>query len=136
MSLAVAMERVNGSLLMLKQAWKQICLVVVAEDLPKTLAFKFDVSQNEEHVSLQVDVDGKVNHLGERNHHYLILMLARQYIQDVGLELLPSECGWIDKNVLCRMLGQNESHLNIQVFRFRKQIMGLCGKIRQFASSY
>lgn len=90
---------------------------------PKQLVFKFDVSQNEEHVSLSVQVDGETVDLEMRNHHYLVLVLARKYLEDKTSGILESECGWIDKDLLCKMLGLNGNHINIQVYRFRKQFV-------------
>lgn len=88
-----------------------------------SLAMNFEVSQNEEHVSLQVKMDDKTFDLGLRNHHYLILLLARQRLSDKAAGLSEKEQGWIDKELLSKMLGQNESHINIQVYRFRKQMV-------------
>lgn len=85
--------------------------------------FVFDVSQNEEHVSLKVCLGQTSLDLGERNHHYLLLVLARKFQEDKEAGLMSQECGWLDKGLLCRMLGQSESHLNIQVYRFRKQFI-------------
>lgn len=87
------------------------------------VSFIFDVSQNEEHVSLKICVGQSMVDLGERNHHYLLLLLARKFQEDKDAGLSSQECGWLDKGLLCRMLGQSESHLNIQVYRFRKQFI-------------
>ncbi len=81
----------------------------------------FTVSQNEEHVSLtlflnQINVD-----LGERTHHYLLLMLARQRLKDKQNGIIDTEQGWIDKDLFSKNLGLEESHINILIYRFRKQ---------------
>lgn len=89
------------------------------------VTFVFDVSQNEEHVSLKICIGSSAIDMGERNHHYLLLLLARKFQEDKAVGLHSQECGWIDKGLLCRMLGQSESHLNIQVYRFRKQFIDL-----------
>lgn len=79
------------------------------------------VSQNEEHVSMVVYVDGNPYDLGERNHHYLLLLLARKHIEDANAGFAESEQGWIDKRELERMLLQSEVYINMLIYRFRKQ---------------
>ncbi|MFC3153223.1 FHA domain-containing protein [Litoribrevibacter euphylliae] len=90
---------------------------------PKNLLFKFDVSQNEEHVSLSVQMDEDIIDLEMRNHHYLVLVLARKYLADKSSGIAESESGWIDKDLLCKMLGLSGNHINIQIYRFRKQFV-------------
>ncbi len=86
------------------------------------IKFAFKASQNEEHVSLTLVIDNKHIDLGERSHHYLLLFLARQRLNDKKLHLSEQEQGWIKKDVLKKMLGMPETHINIQVHRFRKQV--------------
>ena len=95
--------------------------------LPKVdeCKFHFSVSQDEEHVVLKLELDNCIYDLKERNHHYLLLYLARQRIEDKKKEIDMAEQGWVDKQVLCKMLGQTENHLNIQVFRQKKQILSV-----------
>jgi pSer/pThr/pTyr-binding forkhead associated (FHA) protein len=83
----------------------------------------FDVSQNEELVSLRLIVAHIEVDLGLRNHHYLLLLLARKRIIDREKNVIESEQGWIDKDLLIRDLGLSENHINIQIYRIRKQIM-------------
>lgn len=83
----------------------------------------FEVSQNEEHVALKITMDQLEYDLGERNHHYLLLLLARARIADKERGIDESEQGWIEKEALSQMLGQSETHINIQVYRFRKQLI-------------
>ncbi|WP_299490578.1 FHA domain-containing protein [uncultured Shewanella sp.] len=82
----------------------------------------FDVSQNEEHVSVTLLLDETPIDLGERNHHYVLLLLARKSLEDGQLGVSLSERGWLDKALLCHMLGQSENHMNIHIYRFRKQL--------------
>ncbi|WP_019615221.1 FHA domain-containing protein [Psychromonas ossibalaenae] len=88
----------------------------------------FDVSQNEEHVSFKLRMDDHEYDLGQRNHHYLLQLLARKRIHDMETGVSETEQGWIDKEELSKMLGQNESHINIQVYRFRKQVVSILPK--------
>ena len=83
----------------------------------------FEVSQNEEHVALKITMDHLEYDLGERNHHYLLLLLARRRMADKKQGIDESEQGWIEKESLSQMLGQSETHINIQVYRFRKQLI-------------
>jgi hypothetical protein len=89
---------------------------------PSDIKFNFKASQNEEHVSLSLVVDNKEFDMGERNHHYLLLLLARQRLADIKKGTPSSEQGWINKDVLVQMTGIIEQHLNIQIYRFRKQV--------------
>jgi hypothetical protein len=89
---------------------------------PNDIKFHFNASQNEEHVSLSLIVDNKDIDMGERNHHYLLLLLARQRLKDSENGIRPSEQGWIDKNILINMTGIIEQHLNIHLHRFRKRV--------------
>lgn len=99
-------------------------------DMPRShqLGIYFDVSQNEEHVSLKFRMDDAEYDLGQRNHHYLLLLLARKRLEDKVAGVDEAEQGWIDKEDLSRMLGQSENHINIQVYRFRKQIVSVLPK--------
>lgn len=82
----------------------------------------FDVNQNEEHVSITLVVNGKRFDLGERTHHYLLLLLARQKIEDQRRGLRELDQGWVKKDVLIQSLRMKEQHINIHIYRFRKQV--------------
>jgi hypothetical protein len=82
----------------------------------------FMVSQNEEHICMQLNVGQQQLSLGERSHHYLILLLARQYVNDKTRGLIGSEMGWIDKDLLATMLNFSENHINVHIWRFKKQV--------------
>lgn len=92
-----------------------------APDLP---TFDFFVSQNEEHIQLSAKFGGEQIDFGERAHHYSLLTLARRRFADHerGLDALAQ--GWLGVDQLSKMLGIEPSHLNIQLFRARSQIMG------------
>ncbi|KXO13154.1 FHA domain protein [Moritella sp. JT01] len=89
------------------------------------VSIQFMVSQNEEHVAMKLTMGGQVYDLGQRNHHYLLLILARKRLEDVIKGVRADEQGWIDKELLSKILGQSENHINIQIYRFRKQIVQL-----------
>lgn len=84
--------------------------------------FIFRVSQNEEHVSLTINYGSYALDMGERTHHYLLLLLARKRIKDTEDDVSVAEQGWYDKDQLCKDLGIAEEHLNIHIYRLRKQI--------------
>ena len=90
---------------------------------PAPINVNFSVSQDEEHVSLSIQLENKVIDLGERTHHYLLLILARKRMADKLKNLDDKEQGWIDKSLLCQQIGLDENHINILIYRFRKQLI-------------
>ncbi len=91
------------------------------DDFP-AIEINFEVSQNEEHVSLSIALDNQLINLGHRTHHYLLLLLARQRLADNDAGLDDNEKGWVDREILSKNLGMDESHINIQIYRLRKQM--------------
>ncbi|MFT4928845.1 MAG: hypothetical protein ACI8WB_004965 [Phenylobacterium sp.] len=87
------------------------------------LAIDFAASQDEEHVSIVLTMDSQQFDLGERNHHYLLLLLARKYLEDKAEGFTTMEQGWIEKDALIKMLNLDEIHINMQIYRFRKQVL-------------
>ncbi len=87
----------------------------------RNVFFHFDVSQNEEHVIIEFQTHKNRYSLSERSHHYLLLLLVRQRRQHMSSGLNETEVGWISIDKLCSMLKFNEPHLNIQIYRARKQ---------------
>jgi len=83
---------------------------------------RFRVSQDEEHVWLELAGSGARLDLGERVHHESLLLLARERRADERRGVAAAECGWRDVATLERMLGIDEVHLNIHVFRARRQV--------------
>lgn len=82
----------------------------------------FAVSQNEEHVSLTVTIGQYELSLGRKAGHYLLLMLARKRLNDLNNQVIQSEAGWLDKGIICSELKIEEQYMNIQIFRYRKQL--------------
>lgn len=93
-----------------------------APDLAK-IGFHFNVSRDEEHVSLKIKVGDQSYDLFERVHHYCLLVLARQRQHDQAQGLDPDLQGWIEFEKFSRMLGLDPSHVNIQIFRARHQLI-------------
>lgn len=113
-------------------AWRFIEAMpcITTQALPKqprlsreTMEVHFAVSQNEEHVAAQLQLSEHKFDLGERTHHYLLLMLARKRLDDTRIGIADTERGWMEKEQLGQQLGMSENHINIQVYRFRKQLL-------------
>ena len=85
-------------------------------------ALFFKVSQDEEHAWLEMHDAGLHLNLGERSHHYALLILARLRLADAQRQLAPHAQGWVELDRLAKMLGIDPGHLNIQIFRMRKQL--------------
>lgn len=82
----------------------------------------FNVSLDEEHVWLELrDAEHRLD-LGERSHHYALLTLARLRLADAQRHLEGCAQGWVELERLAKMLGMDPGHLNIQIFRMRKQL--------------
>lgn len=90
------------------------------------VALEFEVSADEEHISLMAMVGLRRVSLGSRSHHYALLTLARQRLHDTDTPDLPeSEHGWMYHESLMRMLRLSRGQLNLLVFRARKQLADL-----------
>lgn len=88
----------------------------------RPLLLNFNVSQNEEHISLTIADAERSTDLGERTHHYSLLTLARLRLAAVTRGTAAASQGWVEVERLARMLGLDGAHLNIQIFRVRNQI--------------
>ena len=89
---------------------------------PPSARLRFEVSQDEEHVRLELAAAGARIDFGERAHHQSLLLLARERHHDEHRGVRPAECGWRDMASLERMLGIDVMHINTHVFRARRQI--------------
>ena len=85
--------------------------------------FTFHVSLDEEHVFLKLSRGDGVFDLGERVHHYLLLVLARCRMEDARKEVDLESQGWVELSQLSTMLGLDAPHINIQIFRARRQLI-------------
>jgi hypothetical protein len=87
------------------------------------LELAFTVSKDEEHVSVVARHAGGVTELPASNLHYLLLVLARQRLRDrERADLGADEQGWLYVDELCSKLRLDPSHLNVTIFRLRKQL--------------
>ncbi|AOK30614.1 MULTISPECIES: FHA domain-containing protein [Burkholderia] len=85
----------------------------------------FVVSRDEEHVSAMLHTRGGAIDLGARAHHYCLVTLARARFSDARAGYDTASQGWIELDTLARMLGLDESHVNVQIYRARSQFMPL-----------
>ena len=97
----------------------------VATDLEDTNlpSLVFRLSLDEEHARLEIQHGRSTMDLGERSHHYCLATLARQRLSDERRGLEPGAQGWLSSGELARMLGLEITHLNMQIFRAREQLM-------------
>ncbi|MBU0991612.1 MAG: FHA domain-containing protein [Proteobacteria bacterium] len=96
--------------------------MTISKKIAKDIRFFFHVSSDEEHVFLKIQIDRNIIDLGERAHHYMLLTLARQRLKDAEDGADQETQGWIETDRMADMLGLEPCHLNIQIYRSRKQI--------------
>jgi hypothetical protein len=83
----------------------------------------FRLSLDEEHTWLQVRCGSQEADLGERSHHYCLVTLARKRLADAQAGFDLAAQGWLGSAELAKMLGVEVTHLNIQIYRARDQLM-------------
>ena len=87
--------------------------------------FIFKVSADDWHVQLLIEVGDRQLDLGERVHHYVLLLLAREFCQQSwarGGASDPMSLGWVEREHLHKMIGDSQAQLNVKIFRAIKQI--------------
>ena len=90
---------------------------------PSVLAMTFAVSRDEEHVELELRPEGAQPYtVPTRSHHYLLLTLARRWLADRADGMSAGARGWLYVDELLRLLRIDESHLNVQIYRARRQL--------------
>lgn len=89
----------------------------------ETMALRFAVNRDEEHIEVTVTHGDRTTTLPARTYHYLLLTLARATLADADAS--PAERGWVDRELLCRMLRTDPRRLNVDVFRVRRQLTEL-----------
>lgn len=95
------------------------------------LTLRFAVSRDEEYVALTAHGEHRVIDLGARAHHAVLLALARSRLADRKARQAPaagsarppeSSEGWVYQDELADQLAIDETHLNVAVFRCRRQL--------------
>ncbi|BCD95974.1 FHA domain-containing protein [Marinagarivorans cellulosilyticus] len=84
--------------------------------------FVFDLSLDEESTQLYLQRDQQKFDLGERSHHYLLFLLARHRLEDIARGLACNSQGWVYAEQLALELGVDNTHMNIYIYRARKQL--------------
>ncbi len=83
--------------------------------------FIFNMSLDEETTQLELHHQQTLD-LAVRTHHYLLLQLARHRAEDATRGLDSKSQGWVYADQLAAELGLDSTHMNIQIFRARKQL--------------
>ena len=92
------------------------------------MTMRFEVSRDEEYIALSMRDERQVIDLGARAHHVVLLSLARSRLEDrQGHASTPdglpeSAEGWVYQDELAEKLAIDETHLNVAVFRCRRQL--------------
>jgi FHA domain len=94
------------------------------------LTLRFAVSRDEEYIALTARGEHHVIDLGARAHHQVLLTLARSRLEDrkafgaPAASRAPPESaeGWVYQDELAQKLAIDETHLNVAVFRCRRQL--------------
>jgi FHA domain len=89
------------------------------------LGVNFLVSSDLEHIEVMVTAGMNQQRLPARSHNELLLLLARQRRQDEQQGLPPPNCGWVHQDQVGRMVRLDPEHLNVQIFRIRRQFAEL-----------
>lgn len=78
------------------------------------------VSQDQEHVDLEIHAGGASQVHAHHAHHDLVRALAVQRLTDTAAGVPPAEQGWMTRDALKRELRINRRTLAVHVFRTRK----------------
>jgi hypothetical protein len=83
---------------------------------------RFQVSSDEEHVAVTLEINGAVKDLSSRASHYMLLVLARARLDDARRGIATEDAGWLYVDDLARQLGTDADTLNVQVHRARRSV--------------
>ncbi len=89
------------------------------------LTLSLVVSRDEESMLTELHGPTQSIEVPARATHQVLLVLARQRIEDQRLGLAESECGWIYSDDLARMMGADQQKINLDVHRVRQQLAKL-----------
>lgn len=93
--------------------------------------FVFNLSLDEETTQLELRHSSQQIDFAVRTHHYLLLQLARHRAEDAARGLDIKSQGWVYADHLAAELGLDSTHMNIQIFRARKQLADLLPGTRE-----
>ncbi|MTI32494.1 FHA domain-containing protein [Xanthovirga aplysinae] len=95
----------------------------------KEAKFHFYLSADEEKVKIIININDLELNLGERIHHFILLLLARKRLVDLNHGYDTPEQGWMSTDELTHKLGKelvkeiDAYYLNLQIHRLRKQLI-------------
>jgi hypothetical protein len=89
------------------------------------LCYTFNLSLDEEVTELTITDERRSIDCQARSHHYLTALLARYKAEDLKNNIAEPMQGWRTIEQLTKDLGLAESHINIQIYRARKQLSEL-----------
>jgi FHA domain-containing protein len=81
---------------------------------------RFHVSLDEEHVRIIVEGQHGHREISQRAFHYMLLVLARQRLEDQRRGLPDAESGWTYVDDLAKKLAVDVNALNVHVYRARR----------------
>ena len=79
-------------------------------------------SRDEEKILATLTWSGEAIELGYRAHHALLLQLIRARQGDDARGFSSADSGWVHGEELARQLGVDVAHLNILIYRLRRQL--------------
>ncbi|HYQ43747.1 MAG TPA: FHA domain-containing protein [Polyangiaceae bacterium] len=82
-------------------------------------------SLDEEYVEALAETDETQMSLGDRQHHVVLLTLARQRLEDRAHGVPEGSCGWVYIEDLMERLKVDRSQLNLHVYRVRQQFLAM-----------
>ena len=90
-----------------------------------TACLKIRHSLDEEYVEALAVTDETQVSLGDRQHHIVLLTLARQRLEDRAQGVPEGSCGWVYIEDLMDRLKVDRSQLNLHVYRVRQQFLAV-----------
>lgn len=87
----------------------------------RNMELLFSVSQNEEYVHLRIRAGDQDHDMGARQHHFLLLTLARHRLAEAAQGEPEISCGWLDQEDVAHDPSMAQARLNLSVHRIREQ---------------
>ena len=93
----------------------------LAEIQVERMDLAFAVSRDEEYVRVFMKHGNHTTDMGDREHNYLLLLLARKRLDDRAAGLPEPACGWVDQDDWTHDPAMVPARINLSVFRIRRQ---------------
>lgn len=85
------------------------------------LQLVLEVSSDGESIVTRLDGTGRSVEVPPRTSHHLLLLLARQRVEDQESGVPDTECGWLYSDDFAKMLGFDRERVNVDIHRLRQQ---------------